>query len=118
MEKHFMALLKLKCLGGIAENLKQLVRLPGLEKKTVGVAAVDGVNDIFQVRVAGHEQPERLGVLPLDPLEKLDPGHAGHLLIAKDEVDRAGCEDGNRLLGGRRRGDLEFALQQARQRAE
>src|SRR5438132_10669066 len=84
---------QLKALGGLAQDLNQLVHAPGLEEVTVDLAAVDGLNRVLQLREAGHEQTDRPGRDLADPLEQLNAAHRGHLLVGKDKIDGLLGED-------------------------
>jgi hypothetical protein len=49
----------------------------------------------------------------MDPLKELDAGHAGHFLVAEDQIDVAMVEMTLRCLAGIRREDLELRFEQA-----
>ena len=101
------------------KRLFQLLGLPRLEDVTEDLAAVDGVDRVFQLRVAGHEQTNGLGMVDADPLEQLDAVHARHLLVGKDDIDAIGGEELLRSFAGAGRQDFVVgSSQQIRQGGE
>ena len=66
--------------------------------------------------IAGDDDDLDVGVVALDVLHHLDPGHAGHAQIERDDVDRMRVEDVERLLAPRRGVDLVLGLEDHPQR--
>ena len=50
------------------------------------VAEADAMDDFAQIRVAGENDADGLGVQPLDVVEQLRPVHAGHPHVGHDDV--------------------------------
>ena len=102
-------------LGGVAEDLQQLLGPPGLEQVMVNLSAVDGIDGIRQLSVARHEQADRTRMVLTDPFQKLNARLARHLLVGQNQIDRLGSEGGLRGLDAVRRDDIELRRQKGRE---
>jgi hypothetical protein len=105
-------------LGGIAQDLEQLLGPAGLHQVVVDVAQVDGVDGIVQLREAGHEQAHDLRAVLAHPFEKLNPGPPGHALVGEDDIEGAVFENGLRGIGRAGGQDLEVPADQGGQRGQ
>src|SRR5947209_3610700 len=91
---------------------------PRLEEKTIDLSAIDCLDRVFQLGHAGHHQAHGSRRTLADPLEQLDAGHAGKVLIGKDEVDVAFRETLLRRFRAIGRQDVEFTLKKLSERGE
>ena len=118
VQQLFVAAFKDEGLGGGAQDLQKIVRLPGLEQKAKDLAFVDGADGFFEFGKPGHQQANGLGRVCFDPFEKFNATETRHFLIGEDEVDLAACEMLLRSFGAVRREHVEFRAEKDPQRIE
>ncbi len=74
----------------------------------INLAAVNGVDSIFQLSVAGHQQTNGAGIMLADPFQQLNATLARHPLIGQNHVNWMVRENNLSRLGAVCGVDLKF----------
>ena len=104
--------------AGVADDEEQIVRVPGLGDVLVDTGAVDPLDDVLGLGVAGDDDARHVRPALAHPRQQLDPGHGRHALIRDHDLNPLLLQD---ALGVGRKGrgaDIEVLIQDARERIQ